>query len=115
MYYLNGLSRFSSSIRNSQLLLVVPVYISQCIKKNMCYEEKYLACMFFDVLLPSSTTCALIMYTAISRKVVEKKHQSARDKAVRWPGYSLEFCMNSVQVCIFARREFVFPLRGLYL
>ena len=33
------------------------------------------------------------MYTVISRKVVEKKHQSACDKTERWSGYSLEFCI----------------------
>ena len=26
-------------------------------------------------------------------RLSEKKHQSARDKTVRWYGYSLEFCM----------------------
>ena len=31
------------------------------------------------------------LYTAILRKVVGKKHQSAHDKTERWSGYSLEF------------------------
>ena len=54
-------------------------------------------------------------YTAISRKVVgKKKLQSARDKTERWSGYSLEFAYwsrRNLQLCIFARGEFVFPLR----
>ena len=38
-------------------------------------------------------------YTAISRKVVGKKHQSARDKTERWSGYSLEFCILALRKC----------------
>ncbi len=33
------------------------------------------------------------LYTANSRKVVEKTHKSARDKTERWSGYLLEFCL----------------------
>ena len=34
-----------------------------------------------------------ILYTAILRKVVGKKYQSACNKTERWSGYSLEFCI----------------------
>ena len=54
------------------------------------------------------------MHTAVSRKVVGKKHKSARDKTERWSGYTLEFCIlakRNVQVYIFEREKFVFPLR----
>ena len=57
------------------------------------------------------------LYTAVSRNVVGKKHKSARDKTERWSGYTLEFCilaLRNVQVCIFEREEFVFPLRRLF-
>ena len=57
------------------------------------------------------------MYTAVSRKVVGKKHNCARDKTERWSGYTLEFCMmaqRNVQVCIFESEEFVFPLRRCF-
>ena len=46
-------------------------------------------------------------FTADSRKVVGKKHKSARNKTKRWSGYVLEFC-------IFEREEFVFHLRRLF-
>ena len=40
-----------------------------------------------------SHSASLQVYTAISRKLVGKKHQSACDKTERWSGYSLEFCI----------------------
>ena len=47
-------------------------------------------------------------------KGFQKKHRSAHDKSKRWCGYSLVFAYwpgGNVQVCIFARGEFVLPLR----
>ena len=49
-------------------------------------------------------------HTAISRKVVGKKHQSARDKTERWYGYSLEFCI--LAKFVFLHVEICFSSQG---
>ena len=51
--------------------------------------------------------------TAISRKVVGKKHQSARDMTERWYGYSLEFCI--LAKFVFLHVENLFFLSGAYI
>ena len=85
----------------------------------MCGKEKKIRKVKVLILQGNKVSCYIYSVKNTTIKiVVGKKHQSARAKTERWSGYSLEFCIcwpkGNVQVCVFARGEFVFSSQEAY-